>query len=351
MGPAASARLLSPSAARRLLIGGAIALGETYVDGGWDTADLGALLELGQANAPANADTGPRTPRPSHRAAHARRSNSVEGAKRNIAEHYDLGNEFYRLWLDGTMTYSCALFGGHDRPLDQAQAAKYDRILEIADIRRGQRVLELGCGWGGFATLAARETGARVTAVTLSGEQYEHALERVRREDLEGRVEVRLADYRQIDGVFDRVVSIEMFEAVGEAYWPTFFRSMRDRLVDGGRAALQTITIDEARYDDYRSRPDFIQRYVFPGGMLPTVTGVADLARDAGLAMEKPAFYGPDYAHTIDEWLARFDDARDAVCALGFDERFIRLWRYYLAYCRAGFLSGSIDLMQVGLST
>lgn len=354
-GPAARIELTDAAAPRRIALSGANGLSDSYLDGQWETPDLAALLELGALNMPERTDD--RTPRPLNaleRARHRRRDNTREGSRRNVEHHYDLGNDFYGLWLDGSMTYSCALFGEACPPetgtLLDAQNLKYDRILELAAPRPGARLLEIGCGWGGFAVRAAKEAGCRVVGITLSREQYDYAIERVRREGLEGRVEVRLQDYRDVDEVFDGIISIEMLEAVGERWWPAFFGALHDRLRDGARAALQTIVIDDARYDDYRRRPDFTQRYIFPGGMLPSRSLFALHAEAAGLQAGEASCFGASYAATLECWLARFDAVRGQVAALGYDERFVRMWRYYLAFCRAGFRAGSIDVMQAVLT-
>lgn len=362
-GPSARVELTDPAAARRIALGGAMGLAESYMDGHWSTPDLEAVLELGAVNMPEGTDTrAPRLKRPVERMGHLLRDNTPRGSKRNIEHHYDLGNDFYELWLDESMTYSCALFGEGceepnlggvrvaEAPLPAAQQRKYDRILELADPKPGERLLEIGCGWGGFAVRAAKEAGCRVLGITLSREQHDFAVERVRREGLEGQVEVRLQDYRDVREEFDRIVSIEMFEAVGVRWWPAFFGALRDRLRDGGRAALQTIVIEDSRFEDYRRKPDFTQKYIFPGGMLPSPALFAEHAQAAGLEVGEPAYFGASYAATLERWLRRFDEVRDEVLALGYDERFVRMWRYYLAVCRAGFKTGSVDVMQVGLT-
>lgn len=355
-GPSAVIHVRDTSLARRIAMGGDVALAESYMDGAWDTPDLEAVLDLGLANLSAGwtADV-PFVLRPLHRLWHTLHDNDQRGgARRNIAAHYDLGNEFYSLWLDESMTYSSAVLAEEDSPLtperlQQAQRRKWDRMLELIQPDSGDHVLEIGCGWGGFAIHAAREAGCRVTGITLSEEQAGHASARVRDEGLDGRVDIRLQDYRDVEGVFDGVASIEMFEAVGEKWWPVFFNRIGDLLAPGAAAALQVITIAEDRYEAYRRNPDFIQRYIFPGGMLPSVERFGATAETAGLAVSDMRLFGRDYAETLSAWAARFEAALPQVRELGFDERFIRMWRYYLAYCRAGFKSGAIDVMQVRL--
>ena len=348
-GPSARVTVTDSSAARRILMGASIALAETYMDAAWETPDLVSVLDLGLSNIAAGWADLPVVLRPAQRWWHAMRDNDPRGgAKRNIAYHYDVGNDFYRLWLDDTMSYSCARFED-EADLEKAQVRKWDRILELVQPGPRDRILEIGCGWGGFAVHAARETGCRVTGLTISEAQAELARAHVRGSGLEGRVDIELRDYRDQTGSYDGVVSIEMFEAVGEKWWPAYFGKVRELLRPGRAAAMQVITIAEDRFEHYRRNPDFIQRYVFPGGMLPSPERFAAGARAAGLEFRDPVFFGHDYARTLEEWSRRFEAAIPQVRALGFSERFIRMWRYYLAYCRVGFEHETIDVMQVRL--
>jgi len=351
-GPAADIRIHRLRAFRRLLAGSDIGFAQSYLDGDWDSADLVALIELAARNESSlgQAIEGHVWARALNRGLHLLRRNTKRGSRRNIAAHYDLGNEFYSLWLDPTMTYSAALFAESGETLEAAQARKYARMAEIADIKPEHHVLEIGCGWGGFCVWVAREIGCRVTAVTISQSQYEYARARIAAAGLSERVVVRLQDYRDLRGRYDRIVSIEMLEAVGERYWPVFFETLRARLTPGGHAALQVITINDAAFPAYRDRADFVQRYVFPGGMLPSPSALRAAVGAAGLTWERDSDHGADYARTLVDWHWRFERAWPEIAALGFDERFHRLWRYYLAYCEAGFRSGRIGLMQVGLS-
>jgi cyclopropane-fatty-acyl-phospholipid synthase len=246
--------------------------------------------------------------KPAQRLWHALNDNTRSGSKRNIEYHYDLGNEFYELWLDESMTYSCALFDDEPGDLCGAQQRKWDRLLEIIQPSSADRILEIGCGWGGFAIHAAREAGCRVTGITLSEEQFAHATRAVEEADLEDRVEIRIQDYRDVPETYTAIASIEMFEAVGEKWWPAFFESVRDRLDDAGRAAVQTITICEESFEGFRKRVDFTQRYIFPGGMLPSPTRFREVAEESGLVAGEAHFMGASYARTLDEWLARFDE-------------------------------------------
>jgi len=352
LGPTADIRIHRQRALRRMLAGGSLGFAQSYIDGDWDSDDLVALVELAARN---EASLGQATQgfswlRVINRGLHLLRRNSKRGSRRNIAAHYDLGNDFYGLWLDPTMTYSAGLFAEPNESLEDAQGRKYGRMAEIADLRPEHHVLEIGCGWGGFCVWAAREIGCRVTAVTISQEQYDYARARVAAAGLSERVEVRLQDYRDLRGQYDRIVSIEMLEAVGERYWPVFFGTLRERLTPGGRAALQVITIDETVFPAYRSRADFIQRHVFPGGMLPSPSALRTAVGNAGLTWQQASEHGADYARTLVHWHERFERSWPAVAMLGFDERFRRLWRYYLAYCEAGFRCGRIGMLQIGLS-
>ncbi len=352
-GPAATVRLITPAAARRTLAGTSLGMAEAYMDGAWDSPDLDAVLALGLANLGPEPGSSANLLTPVTRAWHAARENSVSGSRKNIAYHYDLGNDFYRLWLDPTMAYSSAMYASTpapDEPLPVAQVRKWDALLELLQPTSKDRLLEIGCGWGGFAIHAARQAGCRVTGVTLSEEQHSWATEAVAREGLEGLVDIRLQDYRAIpDSGFTQIASIEMFEAVGVKWWPTFFSRVRELLGRGGAAALQVITIDDSRFEDYVRHPDFIQRYIFPGGMLPSPERFEAAATREGLTVSEQHFFGDCYAATLAEWRSRFEAALPQVRELGFDERFVRMWRYYLAYCKAGFDAGTIDVMQVRL--
>lgn len=274
---------------------------------------------------------------------HWLRGNSRGGSRRNIAHHYDLGNAFYSRWLDPGMTYSSALYTAPGQSLEAAQAAKIERVVALMALPPRAEVLEIGSGWGALGA-AIGQTGARVKGITLSREQLAWARERVARDGLADRVQFELEDYRDTRGRYDAVVSVEMIEAVGEAYWPIYFQTIADRLKPGGRAVIQAITIDERRFDGYRRDTDFIQHYIFPGGMLPTPSIIADEARRAGLAVVSVDRFGQSYAATLAEWRRRFLAAWPEIRPLGFDERFRRMWEYYLCYCEGGFLSGTIDV-------
>ncbi|WP_019025222.1 MULTISPECIES: cyclopropane-fatty-acyl-phospholipid synthase family protein [unclassified Thioalkalivibrio] len=334
----------------RILRHGDLGFAEGYIAGDWNTPDLKGLLHLATDNEAALADLAARpvVQRQFDALRHWWHRNSRRGSRANIRFHYDLGNDFYRLWLDPSMSYSAALFSRGDEALESAQQRKYERLLDQLDAAPGSHILEIGCGWGGFAELAARR-GHQVTAITLSQEQLDYARERIERAGLSDRVELRLQDYRDVTGQFDHVVSIEMFEAVGQQWWPGFFETVRASLRPGGRAALQVITIDEAAFDYYRNNADFIQLYVFPGGMLPSVPRFNAAARQAGLAIGDQRFFGQDYAETLRRWDREVRHAEPVIEALGYSPEFLRMWRYYLAYCEVGFEHQRVDLMQVVL--
>jgi cyclopropane-fatty-acyl-phospholipid synthase len=350
-GPEAVVDVNSSRTYRRLAMGGPTGLIEGYMAGDWDSPDLERFLEFAAYNIEplGGRQVVPEPLQPVQRVIHAMRANTPKGSKKNIEYHYDLGNDFYKLWLDDTMTYSCAVFENDVEDLCDAQVRKWDRLLDLLDLRRGQHLLEIGCGWGGFAMHAAREAGCRVTGISLSQEQTAWARERVADEGLDDLVDIRIQDYREVDERYDAVASIEMFEAVGERFWPAFFQTMRRALKPGHRAAMQVITVADVRFDRYRKNTDFIQKYIFPGGMLPSPTAFREAAEREGLRVGQPDFFGKSYAATLGEWRRRFDEVLPRVRELGFDEHFERMWRYYLASCRAGFLAGTIDVMRVTL--
>lgn len=349
--PRAVLELKHIRAVRRLLFEGSNGFAEAYMNGDWDTPDLRALLRLAQVNETAlgTSINGLAINRWTDRMRHLARSNSRRGSRRNIAYHYDLGNRFYALWLDPSLTYSSALFDREDLTLEAAQQRKIRRIAETIDLCPGQHVLEIGCGWGGFALMAAREYGCRVTAITVSKAQFDHTRVRVRDVGLEERIEVRFQDYRDVEGTFDRIVSIEMFEAVGEEHWPMFFEVLRQRLKPGGVAGLQIITIDSERFSQYSRGADFIQTYIFPGGMLPSPMVLEREIARARLRLTEVYAFGRSYARTLAEWQERFQRAWPQIRQLGFDQRFKRMWAFYLAYCEAGFRTDAIDVAQYRL--
>jgi cyclopropane-fatty-acyl-phospholipid synthase len=346
-GPHAGLRLRRWRPLWRLVLEGDVGLALSFRDGDWDTPDLPVLLEFGLANEAAWGSLleGRGPARAIARLAHRLHANTRRGSRHNIAFHYDLGNAFYRRWLDDTMLYSSALYADDpDDTLEAAQARRLARIVEMLQLPAGAEVLEIGCGWGTLAATLARQAGARVTGLTLSTEQLAFARERAAAWGVADRVDLRLQDYRDVSGQFDRIVSIEMIEAVGEAYWPTYFATLRERLVPGGVAVLQAITISDAQFASYRKGTDFIQRCIFPGGMLPCLRVLREAAARAGMVVEEEQSFGAGYARTLVEWRRRFVAAWPEIETLGFDDAFRRLWTYYLCYCEAGFRDGRVDV-------
>ena len=349
----AAIRLRDWSVCGAALKSGDIGFAESYIDGAWTTPDLAALLRLFIANRDdiESVVYGHWWGSLLYRLRHALNRNSRAGSRKNIHAHYDLGNAFYRLWLDESMSYSSAWFDGDfTLPLADAQAAKVRRALDETGVADGSRVLEIGCGWGGLAEIAARERGAWVTGVTLSSEQLAYGEQRLAGAGLADRAVLRFQDYRDIaDGPFDAIVSIEMFEAVGRAYWGDYFASIARLLKPGGRACIQSITIRDDLFERYLRSTDFIQQYIFPGGLLPSVSAFEAEARRAGLQVERRLAFGADYAETLRRWRERFLAEENAVRQLGFDTRFLRIWEFYLAYCEAAFGTGNTDVVQFTL--
>jgi len=341
-----------PAQGRACGAGGDLGLARAYMDDDCRSPDIKALLDFGAQNeaALAKATSGSFLSRGLERLRHARRANTRTGSPRNIAAHYDLGNEFYALWLDDGMNYSSALYAREEQTLEEAQGAKLDRIAEILDLKPDHRVLEIGFGWGPLVERLIECHGCHVTGLTLSTEQLDFAQARLRRRALAQNSDLRLQDYRDVEGRYDRIVSIEMLEAVGERYWPTYFDKVQQALTDTGVAVLQAITIAESRFANYRRQPDFIQRYIFPGGMLPTMDVIRREAARAGLRLTAHESFGGSYAKTLAEWRGRFMHMWPAIEALGFDLHFKRMWEYYLSYCEVGFQAGAIDVSLLKLA-
>ncbi|MGB0664001.1 MAG: class I SAM-dependent methyltransferase [Pontibacterium sp.] len=352
-GPQAFVQLHSYAPLKRLMFGGLTGWAESYMAGEWDSRDITGLIAWAAENEPS---LNPLTQlnglkQWSDNLFHRKNANSREGSQKNISFHYDLGNDFYRLWLDDTMTYSAALFdektqGTHDRSpnLVAAQHAKNARILELMELKGKDKVLEIGCGWGGFMRQCAATTDASIEGITLSHEQLAYAQEKIHQLGLDERCHAMHKDYRDLDKTYDAIASIEMFEAVGEENWKSYFDTVKRSLKADGSAVLQVITIDESRFDTYRETADFIQRYIFPGGMLPSIPAFKAAAEKSGLELVHYELFGQDYATTLKLWRQRFEEVWPSIEAQGFDERFRRLWRYYLCYCEGGFLSGSINV-------
>ena len=349
-GPTAHIHMAYPGRALWSVIrNGGVGFAEAYLNGHWDTDDLTATLEV----IARNLDIHVREHPPGRVLKALRRAwqwvTSRTGSEiPSIGDHYNLGNDFYTAWLDATMTYSSGVFTADGADLTAAQVEKYRRIAELAGIEPGDHVLEIGCGWGGFAEYAATEIGASVTGLTLSSEQAEFARERLKAAGVSDRTEIRLQDFRSETGTYDKIVSIEMIESIPADLWPALFDQMRDRLPPGGSAAMQAITIDGRLFDSLLERDDYISKHIFPGGALPSVDKVSELAGDRGFRITSVAAHSQSYARTLQLWRERFEDAWPVLRRFDLDERFRRAWRYYLAYCEAGFRIGRIDVHQFG---
>ncbi len=341
-----------PKFARHVISRGDIGFAEVFMDGKVASPDLPKLLEYFNSNweDAGRLTIGDAIARFFANIRKKFRKNTKKGSKRNILAHYDLGNDFYARWLDPTMTYSSAIFSSPEQTLIEGQLAKYRSIARNLQLKPGDHVLEIGSGWGGFAEIAAREFGARVTSITISDAQHAYAVKRIADAGLSDRVEILMCDYRDVTGQYDAVASIEMFEAVGMAYWPGYFSKIAEVLKPGGRAALQIITIDDKYFEDYLGRADFIQHYIFPGGMLPSVERLQGEVERVGMGFAVDQMFGKSYSRTLHEWAQRFDVEWDKIKGGKFDEQFRRMWLYYLAYCEAGFNTGRINVGQFVLT-
>ena len=348
-GPDSDLTIHTESALRRLLHDGKMGFCEAFMDGEVSSQSLPTLIELAVLHDKylENALKTNIFRQAGLRLFHMLRRNNKLGSAKNIAHHYDIGNSFYEAWLDPTMTYSSAVFDSETDDLTTAQLNKYKRLAELADIQPGDRVLEIGCGWGGFAKFVSQHIGAHVTGITISQAQLAYAKASLAEAGLQNKVDLKLMDYRDLQGRFDKIVSIEMFEAVGQAYWPVYFDTISRMLKSGGRAVIQSITIDHDAFQSYRDQPDFIQRYIFPGGMLPSMPMLQSPVAQAGLELVVENGYASDYARTLQEWRARFLAAWPSLAGDKFDNRFKRMWELYLAYCEGGFRAGMIDVKQI----
>ncbi|UWQ89511.1 cyclopropane-fatty-acyl-phospholipid synthase family protein [Rhodobacteraceae bacterium M382] len=351
-GPVAAIEVQNPDCFARLIREGDLGFSDAYLDGWWTTPDLQAFMDLIHMGSQTVYDgfPGQGLIRAYERMRFWLHRNHREQAKKNISYHYDLGNEFYKLWLDDTMTYSSAIFETGQESLENAQTAKYKSMVDQMGVKPGDHVLEIGCGWGGFAEYAAKERGLRVTGLTISQEQFNFAKERIAKAGLSDLVELRMQDYRDCRGTFDGVASIEMFEAVGQKYWPAYFDTVRDRLSDNGKATLQIITVADYRWEIYRKGVDFIQKYIFPGGMLPSPTVLKQQVNQSGMRVCGSVEFGSSYDQTLRRWYDTFNDRWDDVSAMGFDDRFRRMWNFYLTSCAAAFKTGTCDVTQITIA-
>ena len=336
----------------RLLREGQLGFCDAYLEGQWSTPDLQAFMDYIHADNDEVFDSfpGQKLVQFYERLRFWMQGNSKGQARKNISYHYDLGNDFYGLWLDKTMTYSSAIFETGQESLEDAQTAKYASMVDQMGVKSGDHVLEIGCGWGGFAEYAAKERGLSVTCLTISKEQIKYAQDRINAAGLQDLVTFKLQDYRDETGVYDGIASIEMFEAVGEKYWPSYFQTVHDRLKPGAQATLQIITVRDDRFEIYRKSVDFIQKYIFPGGMLPSPLVLSKQAEEAGLKVVKSIEFGESYSETLRRWHDTFNDKWDQVLAMGFDDRFRRMWNFYLTSCAATFHYGNCDVTQITIS-
>ena len=348
VGPTADIKINSWKLVPRLLLSGDMGLAESFLSGEWETSNLTQLILLGDINERAlgNAVTPSKFINLIEKLRHQRRDNSKRGSRRNIAAHYDLGNEFYSHWLDNSMSYSSALFTDFGEELEVGQNRKYHRLAKALKLKEGDQVLEIGCGWGGFAEIAAKEYKCNVVGITLSNEQAKFAQRRMKENQLSNLVDIRIEDYRDVQGSFDKIVSIEMFEAVGEEHWRNYFETIKTRLKPGGLAGIQSITIANEFFETYKRRPDFIQKYIFPGGILPSEDKLNNAVSSAGLKILDDYYFGKSYAETLRRWQSTFEQKWDDIKNLGFDEKFQKMWHYYLSYCEAGFETGHINVGQ-----
>ena len=350
-GPVAEVTINNPDVFARLVREGDLGFCDAYLDGWWTTPDLQAFMDFIHADNDDMYDgfPGMALVRAWEKARFWFQSNTKRQALKNISYHYDLGNDFYSLWLDDTMTYSSALFNTSQESLEKAQIAKYASMVDQMGVKPGDHVLEIGCGWGGFAEYAAKERGLKVTGLTISKEQLDYANKRIKSKGLGDKVNLKLQDYRDETGVYDGVASIEMFEAVGEKYWPVYFDKIKQCLKPGKQATLQIITIQDARWDVYRKSVDFIQKYIFPGGMLPSPSVLRQEIHRAGLSVQHSIEFGKSYSQTLRRWFEVFNNKWDNISAMGFDDRFRRMWNFYLTSCAATFESGNCDVTQITL--
>ena len=352
VGPVCEIRIHNSGIFERLLREGQLGFCDAYLDGQWSTPDLQAFMDYIHADNDEVFDSfpGQKLVQLYERFRFWMQGNSKGQARKNISYHYDLGNDFYGLWLDKTMTYSSAIFEDGQDSLEKAQTAKYASMVDQMGVKAGDHVLEIGCGWGGFAEYAAKERGLNVTCLTISKEQIKYAQDRISAAGLQDLVTFKLQDYRDETGVYDGIASIEMFEAVGEKYWPSYFKTVHDRLKPGAQATLQIITVRNDRFDVYRKSVDFIQKYIFPGGMLPSPAVLAQQVEKAGLNVVKSIEFGESYSQTLRRWHDTFNDKWDQVVAMGFDDRFRRMWNFYLTSCAATFHYGNCDVTQITIS-
>ena len=351
-GPIANLKIADDKVVKEIINGGSVKFAELYMAKRLTSSNLTALMHYFALNNDEAEDTFKVSILKYffNKFSHFKNKNSQHQAKKNISYHYDLGNKFYSYWLDKSMTYSSAIFLKSADDLETAQTNKYKKLAELVSVKDGDNILEIGCGWGGFSEFLGKEYDCNITAITISKEQYNFAKKRIKKAHLENKIDIKFCDYRNIDGKFDKVLSIEMFEAVGKEYWNKFFSKIRKVLNPDGKVGLQLITIDDKIYDVYKNNPDFIQKYIFPGGMLPSFKILRNVATKNYFKVENVNSFSDDYAKTLNIWNKRFNNNWKKIEDLGFDETFKLMWNYYLSYCEGGFLSNNIDLKQIKLN-
>ena len=351
-GPKANLKIADENVVKEIISGGSVKFAELYMAKRLTSSNLTTLMHYFALNNDEAEDTFKVSILKYffNKFSHFKNKNSQHQAKKNISYHYDLGNKFYSYWLDKSMTYSSAIFSKSTDDLETAQTNKYKKLAELVSVKDGDNILEIGCGWGGFSEFLGKEYDCNITAITISKEQYNFAKKRIKKAHLENKIDIRFCDYRNIDGKFDKVLSIEMFEAVGKEYWNNFFSKIRKVLNPDGKVGLQLITIDDKIYEVYKNNPDFIQKYIFPGGMLPSFKILRNVATKNYFKVENVNSFSNDYAKTLNIWNKRFNNNWKKIEDLGFDETFKLMWNYYLSYCEGGFLSNNIDLKQIKLN-
>ena len=351
-GPRANLKISDNDVVKEIINGGSVKFAELYMNKRLSSANLTTLMHYFALNNDEAEDTFKVSTFKYlyNKFAHFRNKNSKNQAKKNISYHYDLGNKFYSYWLDKSMTYSSAIFSKQNDDLEIAQTNKYKSLANLVSVKDGENLLEIGCGWGGFSEFLAKNYECNITAITISKEQYNFAKKRIEKANLEKKVDIQFCDYRNIQGKFDKILSIEMFEAVGKDYWNKFFEKIRSVLKPNGNVGLQLITIDDQIYQVYKNNPDFIQKYIFPGGMLPSFNMLTNIVDKNYFNIDTVNSYSNDYAKTLNIWNTKFNDNWEKIKKLGFDEKFKLMWNYYLSYCEGGFLSKNIDLKQIKLN-
>ena len=344
-------KINDPSFTSKLLRKGSTGLGESYIDNEFETNDLPALIELSARNINTTYKFSGLINVPFLQNIFNKLifTNTRERSKKNISSHYDLGNEFFSIWLDETLTYSCGIFNSVDETLERAQINKYNKLIDLIKPKPGSRILEIGCGWGGFAEQVAKKYDVKLDCITISKKQFEFSKAKINKLGLNHKVNIKMLDYRDVKKEYDNIISIEMIEAVGEKYLNNYFKSIKENLVPGGRAAIQSIVIDDNLYDRYRTKEDFIQKFIFPGGFLPSLKSLKKLSLNSGLEFDSQALYGEHYSNTLQKWRKSFLNSWEQISRQGFNLSFRNMWDFYLSYCEAGFKSKNIDLIQFSL--